>query len=131
MKRSITLVCCLVLLLGGCKGRGSPAAVPETPTPSPTSIPNAITVTVLQGRSPQSNLTVVESSDYNSTSETPIGVITSVDTDANGVASFTPPANTANQYCFSTSVSVAGQTQPIKYHDCQKPLSNYTITFGT
>lgn len=132
MKRSIILVCCLVLLLGGCKGRGSPAAIPTpipTPDTSPTPIPNAITVTVLQGGAPQTNLPVVESSDYNTASETPIGIIQTVATDASGVASFAP-GNPLSEYCFSTTVSVTG-SQPIKYHSCQKPLSDYAITFGS
>ena len=128
MKRSLIAFCCIASLIAGCKGRGS--AVPVTPTPTPTTNPNAIVVTVLQGGTPQTNLAVVESSDYNTAAESPIGVITSVNTDANGMASFTP-GNPLSQYCFSTSVPVSGQSQPIKYHDCQKPLSNYSITFGS
>ncbi|MBC5829420.1 MAG: hypothetical protein GIW98_04410 [Candidatus Eremiobacteraeota bacterium] len=128
MKYSVRVLCCAVLLLGGCKGRG--AGVPATPTPSPTAIPNAITVTVLQGGIPQTNLAVVESSDYNTTTETPIGVIQTINTDANGVASFAP-GNPLSQYCFSTSVIVTGQSQPISYHNCQKPLSDYAISFGS
>ncbi len=126
MKRSVTLLCCVVLLLGGCKGR---AAVPAAPTPSPTPVPTAITVTVLQGGTPQVNLPVVESSDYNATTGTPVGTIATVNTNANGVASFTLPTDISTQYCFSTSVTVTGQT--FNYHVCQQPLSNYTITLGS
>lgn len=128
MKCYITALCCAALLLGGCKGRGS--AVPATPTPSSSPIPSAITVTVLQGGIPQTNLAVVESSDYNTTTQTPIGVIQTINTDANGMASFAP-GNPLSQYCFSTSVTVTGQSQPIAYHNCQQPLSDYSITFGS
>ena len=121
MQRTFLVFTALALLFTGCKGKGGGSIAP------------AITLTakivVTQNGVRQANVPVTESSDYNASTNTPINIIATQNTDSTGTTTF-GIGNPNLKYCFSTTFNVPGTGQ-VKYFNCQNPFVSQTVTLGT
>lgn len=121
MQRTIFVFAALALLLTGCKGKGGSATTPV--------VTLTAKIIVTQSGVRQANVPVVESSDYNASTNSPVNVIATQNTDSTGTTTF-GIGNPNVKYCFSTTFFVPGTGQ-VNYFNCQNPFVSSTITLGT
>ncbi|GAC1654134.1 MAG: hypothetical protein NVS9B12_04570 [Vulcanimicrobiaceae bacterium] len=132
MKRGAVAFMLIALLLSACQKK---SVVPPTPTPSPSPSPTgtlatSVSVELTYQGTVQAGVTIIESSGYNFTNNTPTGTLASGITGTSGTVTLAIGTPTS-PYCFSAHYTPSGGSAAIDVANCQPSLVGIsTITLG-